>query len=137
MFTLAMTSNLTKSKFCMCTMLSSLVLENYLSYHIEMDPNAKPVQENPRLIPIPVKDDLKKKIEELETMGVIAKVSKPTPWISNMVVVRRPNKLKLCLDPVHLKGVIRNHYPTPTIEDIAPKLTKANVFAVVDAEDGK
>ena len=54
-----------------------------------------------------------------------------------MVVVRKPNKLRLCLDPLHLnKGIIRNHYPTPTVEDIAPKLTKAKVFSVVDAKDG-
>ena len=52
------------------------------------------------------------------------------------MVVRKPNKLRLCLDPMHLnKGVIRNHYPTPTIEDIAPKLTKAKVFSVVDAKE--
>ena len=49
------------------------------TYHIDMDPNAKPVQENPRRVPIPVKDELKSKIEELETMGVIAKVTKPAP----------------------------------------------------------
>ena len=102
-----------------------------------MDSNAKAVQENPRRVPIPVKDELKRKIDELETMGVIAKVTKPTSWISNMVVVRKPNKLRLCLDPLHLnKGIIRNHYPTPTVEDIAPKLTKAKVFSVVDAKDG-
>lgn len=52
------------------------------TYHIQIDPNAKPVQENPR--PIPIKDDLKKKIEELESMGAIAKVTKATPWISNI-----------------------------------------------------
>ena len=96
------------------------------TYHIEMDSNAKALQENPGRVPIPVKDELKRKIDELETMGVIAKVTKPTPWISNMVVVRKPNKLSLCIDPIHLKkGIIRNHYPTPTVEDIAPKLTKA------------
>ena len=105
--------------------------------HIEIDPNAKPVRENPRCVPIPIKDELKKKIKELESTGVIAKVTKPTPWISNMVVVRKPNKLGLCLDHMHLnKDVIRNHYPTPTVEDIAPKLTKAKVFSVVDAKDG-
>ena len=99
------------------------------TYHIDMDPNAKAVQENPRRVPIPVKDELKRKINELEAMSVIAKVTKPTPWISNMVVVRKPNKLRLCLDPLHLnKGIIRNHYPAPTVEDIAPKLTKAKVF---------
>ena len=53
-----------------------------------MDSNAEAVQENPRRVPIPVKDELKCKIDELESMGVIAKVTKPTPWISNMVVVR-------------------------------------------------
>ena len=35
-----------------------------------MDRNAKPVQENLRCVPIPGKDELKSKIEELETMGV-------------------------------------------------------------------
>ena len=70
-------------------------------------------------------------------MSVIAKVTTPTPWISHMVVVRKPNKLRLCLDPLHLnKAIIKNHYPTPTVEDIAPKLTKAKVFSVVDAKDG-
>ena len=107
------------------------------TYHIDMDPNAKAVQENPRRVPIPVKDELKRKINDLEAMSVIAKVTKPTPWISNMVVVRKPNKLRLYLDPLHLnKAIIRNHYPTPTVEDIAPKLTKAKVFSVVDAKDG-
>ena len=105
--------------------------------HIEIDPIAKPVRENPQCVPIPIKDELKKKIKELESTGVIAKVTKPTPWISNMVVMRKPNKLRLCLDCMHLnKDVIRNHYPTPTVEDIAPKLTKAKVFYVVDAKDG-
>ena len=67
------------------------------TYHIDMDPNAKSVQENPRRVPIPVKDELKSQIEELKTMGVnvIVKVTKPNPWISNMVAVRKPNKLRL------------------------------------------
>ena len=63
------------------------------TYHIGMDPNVKPVQENPRHVPIPVKDKLKTKIEELETMGFIAKVRKPTPWISKMVAMRKPSQL--------------------------------------------
>lgn len=50
------------------------------TYHIAKDPKVKPLQENPRRIPIQVKDELKTKIEELETMSsVIAKATKPTP----------------------------------------------------------
>ena len=50
------------------------------TYHIDMDRNAKPVQQNLRCAPIPGKDELKSKIEELETMGVTVtvKVTKPT-----------------------------------------------------------
>ena len=99
------------------------------TYHIDMDPNAKAVQGNPRRVPIPVKDELRCKINELEAMGVLAKVTRPTPWISNMVVVRKQNKIRLSLDPLHLnKGMIRNYYPTPTVEDIAPKLQGQGVF---------
>ena len=45
-----------------------------------MDRNAKPVQENLRCVPIPGKDELKRKFEELKTMGVTitVKVTKPT-----------------------------------------------------------
>lgn len=97
-----------------------------------MDPNVKAVQENSRRVPILQAY----KIDELEAMSVIAKVMKPTPWISNMVVVRKLNKLRLRLDPLHLiKGIIRNHYPTLTVKDIAPELTKAKVFSVVDAKE--
>lgn len=31
---------------------------------------------------------------------------------------------------------MRNHYPTPTIEDILPELHYARIFSIVDAKDG-
>ena len=33
-------------------------------------------------------------------------------------------------------AIKRNHYPTTTIDDIIPQLTKARVFSVADAKDG-
>jgi len=107
------------------------------AYAIEMDKEVKPVQNNPRRVPVCVRDQLKLKLTELEEQGVILKVTVPTPWISNMVVVQKPNKLRVCLDPNRLNTAIqRNHYPTPTLEDIAPKLANAKVFSVMDAKDG-
>ena len=106
-------------------------------YSIEMDQNVKPVQDNPRRVPIPLKAELKKKIQEMEAQQIIQKVVEPTRWISSLVVVKKPNKIRLCLDPSNLnKGINRNNYPTPTIEDISPNLSKAQVFSVVDAKDG-
>ena len=106
-------------------------------YKIQIDKNIKPVQNNPRRVPLPLKMELKQKLEELVEQGVIAWVTEPTPWISNIVVIRKPHKLRICIDPYHLnKAIQRNHDPTPTVEEIATKMSKARLFSVVDAKDG-
>ena len=106
-------------------------------YHIDIDDNVKPVQNTRRRVAAPLKEELRNKLNELEESGVMSKVSEPTPWISSMVAVRKPNKLRICLDPTHLnKAINRNHYPIPTIDDVMPRLAKAKIFSVADAKDG-
>ena len=101
-----------------------------------MDSDVKPVQNLRRHVPIPVRAEPKAKFNDMEQRGILAKVSEPTKWISNMVVVHKPNKLRLCLDPIHFnKAIKRNHYLIPTIDEVAPRLTKVKVFSVVDAKD--
>ena len=52
------------------------------------------------------------------------------------MVVLKP-KLHVCRDPKPLnKALKRNHYPLPTIDDLLPELSKAQVFSVVDVKDG-
>ena len=55
-----------------------------------------------------------------------------------MVVVRKKNNdIRICLDPTNLnKAIKRPHYALTTIEDILPDLAKAKVFSVVDASNG-
>ncbi len=107
------------------------------AYHIQVDEAVKPVQHTRRRVPIPVREELKAKLQSLEDQNIIARVEQPTPWINSMVVVKKPNKLRICLDPQDLnKAICRNHYPIPTIEEVAPRLAKAKVFSVVDAKDG-
>ena len=107
------------------------------TYHIEMDKDVRPVQNNPRRVPVPVRQELEQKLDELTNLKIIEKVTVPTPWISSMVVVKKPGKLRICLDPNKLNTAIqRNHYPTPTLDDVAPRLAKARVFSVMDAKDG-
>ena len=106
-------------------------------YHIQMDKAVKPVQNTRRRVPVLLREELKAKLQDLERQQIIAKVEDPTAWISNMVVVKKPNKLRVCLDPQNLnKGIQRNHHPIPTIEEIAPRLVNAKVFSVADAKDG-
>ena len=52
-----------------------------------------------------------------------------------MVAVRKPGKIRLCIDPKDLnKAIKRPHYPLPTIEDILPKLKNARMFSVLGAQ---
>ena len=95
-----------------------------------------PVQHAPRRIAITLKKEVKEKIEELEKKGIIQKVTEPTEWISSMVIVTKPGKIRICLDPRDLnKAILRPKYQMPTLE-VLPSLTNAKVFSTMDAKDG-
>ena len=68
----------------------------------------------------------------------MARVTTPTPWISSMVVVPKPNgTLRICLDPKDLNRALqRENYPLPTIEEVASRLHGAKVFTVLDVACG-
>ena len=107
------------------------------NYHIEIDHSVRPVQHAPRRTPVALKKRLKEKIDEMEQKGIIAKVDKPTAWISSLVAVVKPNKVRVCIDPRDLnKAIQRPKYQIPTLEEILPQLAEAKIFSVLDAKDG-
>ena len=106
-------------------------------YHIEVDPSVKPVQHLPQRVPLALKERLKAKIEDLEQRSIIKKVKDPTPWISSMVSVVKPDKLRICIDPKDLNRAIkRPNYQMPILDEILPTLANAKVLSVLDAKDG-
>lgn len=63
------------------------------------------------------------KLKEMEKKEHLAKVTQPTDWINSMVVSSRGEKIRIFLDPGDLnKAVKREHYPIPTVEEIAAKI---------------
>ena len=107
------------------------------NYHIEIDPSVKPVIHPPRRVPVTLKDPLKKELDRMVEERILTPVNEPTDWVSSMVTVVKPNKLRICIDPKDLNRAIkRSHYPMPTIEEVATKLSKAKVFTVLDAKSG-
>ena len=101
-----------------------------------VDPSATPVQHTSRCIPIALKKEVKAKLEDLERRGIIVKETAPTEWISNMVVVAKPKKIRICLDPQELNKVIQHlKYQMPTLDELLPKLCKAKIFSTPDAKD--
>uniref|UniRef100_A0A146L0H7 RNA-directed DNA polymerase n=2 Tax=Lygus hesperus TaxID=30085 RepID=A0A146L0H7_LYGHE len=104
---------------------------------LNVDPNFQPVKQKPRRIPVPLREEVKQKLEELVRNEIITKETGPTDWISNLVVVKTPKKLRLCLDPLFLNRALRRtEYEIPTIESLTPELNGARYFSVVDTKDG-
>lgn len=107
------------------------------TYRLKIDPEVQPVIHPPRKIPVSLREKLKTELERLTEKEIIAPVTEPTPWVNNLVIVEKPNKLRICLDPRNLnKAIQRSHYPMPTVEELLPDLNKARVFSVADAKNG-
>ena len=90
-------------------------------YHIRLDESVIPVQHSPRRVPVPLRKALKSTLVDLKQQGIITPVERPTSWISSVVIVPKKNgNLRICLDPQDLNhAILREHYPLPTIEDVA------------------
>ena len=88
---------------------------------IVIDKTVTPVQHSPRRVLVALQKDVKKKVIELEEKGIITKAVEPSEWISSMVVVSKPNKIRICLDPKDLnKAVQRPRFQMPTLEELLP-----------------
>ena len=104
---------------------------------LDIDKSVTPVKLATRKVPVALKDKIKNELDTL-VEKLISQVDFPTDWISSMVVVTKSSgKIRLCIDPKLLNGALRrNHYPTPTIDDLLPDLEKARWFSVADAKNG-
>lgn len=70
---------------------------------------------------------------ELKKKGTISKGTDPTKWISSMIIIPKPGKLRICLDPRDLKKALkRPKHQMPTLEEILrryspPLMTKISI----------
>lgn len=105
---------------------------------IEIDERFKPVVHAQRKVPYALTTKLKEHLIQLEEKGVIKKVSKPTDWVSSLVIVPKSNDdIRVCLDPTDLnKAIKRPYFPLPVVEDVLTKLEGARIFTSLDAKSG-
>ena len=110
------------------------------NYAIELKPNAEPVVAPPRKYPIQLKEEICKKLSEMQQMGVITKCDddESSEWVNQLAFSRKANgDLRICLDPKHLNAAMkRTHYKTPTIDEISHKLAGSTIFSKLDAKNG-
>ena len=105
--------------------------------HIFTDKNVQSHIDPPRRIPHSIVDNVKNELDRMLELGVIAEQHEPTEWVSSITIVRKNNKLRICLDPTKLNNAIcRGAYPVKTVEEVLTKLSGAQYFTVLDANSG-
>ncbi|XP_064872799.1 uncharacterized protein LOC135570758 [Oncorhynchus nerka] len=75
--------------------------------YFELDESITPVQCAPRNVSIAMKVAVKAQLDKYEADGHMTSVTKPTDWISNMVIVKKTEKLRVCIDPKHLNQALK------------------------------
>ena len=58
---------------------------------LEVEEGATPLAHPPRRVPVALKGKLKKELNVLQSLGIIEKVTEPTPSVSSLVTVQNPN----------------------------------------------
>ncbi len=106
-------------------------------YNISLKPEAVPVIDPPRWVPLSLRSKLQDKLTQMEADGIIAKVDGPTDWVSSMVITeKKDGSLRICLDPQQLNEAIkREHFQIPTFEDVVCQLGGKKYFTVLDQKD--
>lgn len=106
-------------------------------HSIKLDESVEPVVHPPRKIPIALQDKVRDELNRMEQLGVIVKQTEPTQWVNSMVVVVKPNKIRICIDPKDLnKAIMREQYPMKTIDEVIAKMPNAAIFSKLDATSG-
>lgn len=74
----------------------------------------------------------------MEEIGVISKVTQPTPWWAGMVVVLKSSgEVRICVDLKPLnESVLKEVYPIPNVDEILAQLSGATLFSKLDDNSG-
>lgn len=107
---------------------------------LEIDPTVQPQIQQPRRIPIALREKLRSELGRLEEDGIITKEPRHTDWVSNILLVNKSTSgesFRICLDPIPLnKALKRPNLQFITLDEILPELGNAKVFSTMDAKKG-
>lgn len=102
-----------------------------------VNPDVTPVVRPAHHIPVAMQDRVKAELKRMENIGVITLVTDPTDWVSSLVVTHKMNKqeIRLCINPKDINMALkRPHHPMRSVEEIAPNMSGATVFSVLDTK---
>ena len=86
-------------------------------YHMEVDETVRPVVHRPRKVPVALRDRWKEELDKLVKEGIITSVTEPTKWVTSLVLVNKPEKFRICIDPQDLNKALLHEIPLSTFNN--------------------
>ena len=108
-------------------------------YRIIMKPGVTPYKiRTPRPIAIGLREKARKELQSMAELKVIEPVEHPTDWCSGLTIVPKANgNIRMCVDLTMLnRGVEREFYPLPRVNDMLSQLSTGRLFSKLDANSG-
>ena len=122
-------------------------------YKFKFKPNVTPARHGIRKVPIHLKEDFHKEVNDLVMEGVLEPVTESTEWVNSFVIMEKetsidssnahgPNhriwkKLRICLDPRDLNEALeREPYYSRSVDELIGKFHNAIIFTIVDMKKG-
>lgn len=104
-----------------------------VEHHIDTG-DAVPIKSKHYPMSPPRQDEAYQEIERLLSMGVIEESN--SPWCSPVVLVRKPGKVRLCVDSRKLNAVTKkDSYPLPHINGLLSRLQDTFFITGIDLKD--
>ena len=108
------------------------------SVKLNINKETKPIAQKARRVPFHLRDKVEQEIERLKAMDIIEDAEGPTPWVSPLVLVHKPNNaIRICIDSRAINTAIeRERHPMNTLEELIVDLNGSQYFSKVDLNKG-
>ena len=102
-----------------------------------IDLTVRPRSQPYRRVSIALEESVNNELILMEHDGILDKIDS-SPWVSNMVVLRKPDGGdRICCDlSLAIKAVIPDRYPLPTLEELTTDFVVAKYFSKLDLKLG-
>uniref|UniRef100_A0A2N9FKJ9 Integrase catalytic domain-containing protein n=1 Tax=Fagus sylvatica TaxID=28930 RepID=A0A2N9FKJ9_FAGSY len=123
--------------FCLVGLRSSKVSPDLACHALNIVPNHKPVAQKRRKLALERANIVLEEVERLLAAGTILEVQYPT-WLSNTVVVKKKNeKWRMCVDFTNLiRACPKDSYPLPRIDQLVDSASGHDRLSFLDAFQG-
>lgn len=105
--------------------------------HIRITPDARPVFQPLRRVPIPMEEAVNRKLDQLLWRDIIEVKQGPATWVSPLVIVGKASgEPRICLDLRRVnEAVVREHFPMPVVDEYLARLGVGNMWSKLDIRE--